>query len=135
MVRFFLLILGATTKEDKSTEPNPYPGTKISDYSEASRSGSHVTQHFHHGDVDSSITAELSQINKQMQEWQEKFQQQMNEFNTNLHNDILQNIQKSFQNSIPTYKSQFNWLKSRSFYVLILIKLLLTAGSMDFKQN
>lgn len=80
----------------------------MSDYSEASRTGSHVIQHFNYGDVDESVPVNIGLMNQQFQEWHDKFQQEMNAFNMNVHKEIFQNIQNSFQNAIPKYRHRWN---------------------------
>lgn len=102
-----MFLVGVTTKEENLTAPNPHPGTKVSDYSEASRTGSHVIQHFNHGDEGAAVAADMELWNKQIQEWHDRFQQQMNSFNMNFHNELLQSIKNSYRNTIPKYRSHW----------------------------
>ncbi|XP_037032770.1 uncharacterized protein LOC119071810 [Bradysia coprophila] len=86
-----------TTKEEKTTSPNPYPGTVVSSYSDSSNTG--VIQHFNYelnGDGN-EFSSQLGAINTEFQEWQEKFQKEMEAFNANFHKQML----KNFQSSIP----------------------------------
>lgn len=89
---------GATIKEEKSTAPNPHPGTQVSSYSDSSSTG--VIQHFHYGnddEHDSDVHANFESFEHQFQEWQEKFHQEMDAFNENLNRHIQENIRNSFR--------------------------------------
>lgn len=58
-----------------------------------------VIQHTYFGDGGEGgdeFSASTDMINKQFQEWQEKFQEQMNAFNMNFQQQILQNLKYSF---------------------------------------
>ncbi|KAG4069027.1 hypothetical protein HA402_008338 [Bradysia odoriphaga] len=87
-----------TTKEEKTTSPNPYPGTVVSSYSDSSNTG--VIQHFNYelnGGNEHELSSQLGAINAEFQDWQQKFQKEMETFNANFHKQML----KNFQSSIP----------------------------------
>lgn len=83
---------GVTTKEERSTEPNPNLGTAVSSHMDSSSSG--VIQQFNYGNG-GALASKIDAITKQFQEWQQKFQHEMTAFNTNLNNQILQSFQYS----------------------------------------
>lgn len=93
---FFFLQTGVTTKEEKSTDPNPYPGTVVSSHSDSSSTG--VIQQLNHGnghEYDVDLQSHIDSLNKQFQDWQQKFKQEMDEFNMNFHQQVHNNFQYS----------------------------------------
>lgn len=92
----YFFYAGVTTLEQNSTNPNPYPGTSMTSNSDSSITG--VVQQTVFGDIDNvadEFYSNIASLNKQHQEWQEKFQEQMNAFNMNFQKQMLQNLQYS----------------------------------------
>ncbi|KAJ6645563.1 hypothetical protein Bhyg_00769 [Pseudolycoriella hygida] len=88
------------TKEETSLSPNPYPGSQVVNYSEATRTGTMVNQQFHVGDGPNDgndAFAGVDLMNQEFQDWHKNFVDRMNAFNMNFQQQI-QNFH-NFQNS------------------------------------
>lgn len=94
------IFVGVITKEEKSTVPNPDPGTKVSSHSDSSSTG--VVQQFNYGTSggnEDDMSSRVDSINKRFQEWQEKFQQDMNTFNMHFQQE-MDSFNMNFQKEI-----------------------------------